>query len=242
MIRLVLFLVLLVFPAQSGWAQIACGTATTSVTEADPQTLVFTPDAGSDRIVIVAVSLRDSVNPTNAVSTVSSTGGGTWTIYAQEDNGGTPPARSAIIYSTDFTDGSQTLSVDYSLSSPSQGTIGAFTCTGVNTASPWRAARTTASGSATSGSMNVSSAVDDLVVDVLSLSGTTGDSLTIGASQTQKVNLSNGGVNLFTGASTEAGGATVAMSWSWVNSRPWVSVGGSLQPAIDDASGAVRRR
>lgn len=185
--------------------------------------------------------MRDGTNPTNTVNAVSSSGGGTWTQYALEANGASPPARASIYYSTDFADGSQTLSVDYTLASPAQGTVGVFTCTGVNTSSPWRAVRTTDTGTATSGSISVTSAAGELVVDVLSLSGNTGDSLTVGANQTEKVNLGNGGVNLFTGSSTEPGAASVTMSWSWVNSRGWVSVGGSLQPAASTAYLPQRR-
>lgn len=227
-----LLLILAILPTSSALAAIVCGSATTSTTEADPQTVTFSPDAGSNRIVIVAGSMRDSTNPTNTVNGVSSSGGGTWTQYALDANAGSPPARSYIYYSTNFTSGSQTISIDYTIASPTQGTVGVFTCTGVDTASPWRATRTTASGSGTSGSMNVSSALGDVVIDVLSLSGSTGDALTIGAGQTSKFNLSNGGVNLIAGSSTEDGAATVTMSWSWANSRPWVSVGGSLKEAV----------
>lgn len=237
---LIYILIFLFSGAGEAFAAISCGTATTNTTEGDPQTIVFTPDAGSNRIVVVAIAVRDSTNPTNTINGVSSNLGGTWTQYALASNGGTPPARAAIYYSTNFASGSQTLSVDYTIASPTQGTIGVYTCTGVDTVSPWRASATTGSGSGTSGSINVSSAVGDVVVDVLALSGSTGDALTIGAGQTSKYNLSNGGVNLIAGASTEDGAATTTMSWSWVNSRPWVSVGGSLKEAAVAAS--VRNR
>lgn len=225
-------LVLTVLLPHPVWAAVVCGTATTSVTEADPQTVTFTPDAGSNRIVVVVGGVRDSTNPTNTINGVSSSAGGTWTQYALDANGASPVARAYIYYSTDFADGSQTISVDYTIASPTQGTVGVFTCTGVNTSNPWRATRTTNSGTATSGSMSVTSAANELVLDVISLSGAAGDTLAVGASQTEQFNLANGGDNLDTGSSTEAGAGSVTMSWSWTNSRPWVSVGGSLQEAI----------
>jgi hypothetical protein len=241
--RLLLALLMLwgLLPGPS-WAVVSCGTAATSTTEADPQTLAFTPDAGSNRVAIIAVGWRDSVTPTNTVNGATSSAGGTWTQYDLQANPSSPASKVALFYSTDFADGAQTVSVDYSAGAPTQGTVGAFTCTGVNTASPWRDTSTTNSGTATSGSNVISSAVGDIVIDVLSLSGNTGDSLTVGAGQTEFFNLSNGGVNLFTGSSREAGAASVTMSWSWVNSRGWVSIGGSLVPAGTSAFGPLRRR
>ena len=78
---------------------------------------------------------------------------------------------------------------------------------------------TTATGTSTTPSVNVSSASDELVIDGLSIvhSGT----LSVGAGQTQRTNEICGSGFIKHATSTEGGGATITMSWSNSSSQAW---------------------
>lgn len=235
MLRLVLTF-LLVLTTSPAWAAIVCGNEVSVGNQplSDPQTLAFTPDAGSNRVAIVAVAF-DDIDADNTTASVSSSAGGTWTQYAVVvEEAGSSDLVSYLFYSTDFADGAQTLSVDFS-TGITWGMVAAYTCTGVRTSNPWRGAATTgtANGSSTI-SISVPSAVGDLVIDnvVIKTLGA-GESPTEGGGQTNLYNVTSANDNGDMAGSSEPGASgNVTMSWSWSGtSERWSSVGGSLVPA-----------
>ena len=248
-LRLILSLLLLSAISSAAWADPTCSvTEASSVTEADPQTVVFTPEAGSDRVVVVDVGARDNETTTVDVASVTSSAGGTYTRFdAHVGTSGGGDIRVFRYYSTDFAAGSQTLSVDYT-GSVLTSTVAVYTCFGVNTASPWRGAATKgANGSASgTGSIDVPSAVGDLVLDLIHVrSAGTSVSPSAGAGQTAIYSIANAGDNDDTGASFEAGAAgNVTMSWTWTDGAgdAYVMLGGSLQPPPAASFGPLRRR
>ena len=91
----------------------------------------------------------------------------------------------------------------------------------------------TANGSSTSPSVAVTSAVDELVHDTLAVNGA--PTITVGAGQTQRWNLASG-TNKSGAGSTEAGAASVTMSWTLGTSATWSIMGVPLKPAAGAAS------
>lgn len=210
-------------------AAVACGTVTSSVTEADPHTLSVTPDAGSNRVQIVHTSMRLEGG---TVSGVTSSAGGTWGNFGTASNTTpNPDITSAVYYSTDFVDGAQTLSVDLSAEA-SQSTVVSYTCTGINTTTPWRSSAATNTGAGTSISVTEDSATGDLVLDFATVASLDSGEPTIGADQSSLYSISNEGQNMDTMGSSEAGAASNTMSWSAATSEQWAIVAGSLQPAV----------
>lgn len=224
---------LLLLLAGPAWAVPVCDTITSSVTEADPQDISYTPAAGSltTKIVLVHVGIRtsDATGTADAVTL----GGNAMTSYGSANSASA--AWSYLFYLAYASDSAATVSVPYS-GTITDSTVVAMTCTGVNAASPFRAAAVTANG--TDGTVTVgvtSSAVGDLVIDAVNANARS-DSVSpdpaVGASQTSLYNVANGGVNSDTAGSSEAGSAsTVTMSWTLADStNRWATVAGSLVP------------
>ena len=87
-----------------------------------------------------------------------------------------------------------------------------------------------AQGNSTTPSINVTSATGEIVVDTLSAFAST-SAPTVGAGQTQRWN-DTVTSNFVDGAgSTEAGAATVTMSWSYPAAQEWALVGISVKAA-----------
>ena len=152
MTRLILTLSFLLLLASPSWAAIVCGNETFTPGNppaANPQTQSYTPDAGSNRVVIVVAGYRDTDADDTSITGVTSSAGGTFNNYGSIRVEGDAGADYyvTLYYSTDFVDGAQTLSVTYS-TTVLQGYIASYTCTGVNTSSPFRSAAVTAVGTA----------------------------------------------------------------------------------------------
>ena len=101
----------------------------------------------------------------------------------------------------------------------------------VHQTTPWGTAAT-ASGNSTTASVVVTSAVGELVVDVVE-KNKDDELVTVGAGQTQRWNRVNSVTNKNIGAgSEEVGAASVTMSWTWpTTSRDWAIVAAPLKPA-----------
>src|SRR5437899_4287912 len=104
------------------------------------------------------------------------------------------------------------------------GEVGAISFTGVDQTTPL-GTFVTASASTTTPTVNVTSAAGELVVDTV---GATGGTLTVDASQAQRWNLTQ---TVRGGGSTEAGAATVTMSWSLGTSNAWATIAVPVKPA-----------
>jgi hypothetical protein len=96
-----------------------------------------------------------------------------------------------------------------------------------------------AGGTSTTPSVAVGSAAGELVIDVLY--GNDGPTATVGSGQTAQWNLATGSGNgkARGGGSTEAGAASVTMSWTLSSSLEWRIGGVSIKPAANSAPSAT---
>ncbi len=229
--RLLLTLTFLLLAAPA-WAAIVCGNETNidGAPPADPLQLTATPDTGSNRVWIIHVTMLDTDADNTVVNGVTSSAGGTFNLYGNNVEIGGVDVLSYIFYSTDFVDGSQTLSVDYN-AAPLYGNIVQYVCTGVRKSNPWLGTATTSQAAAAGISINVPCMVGGLAIDAVADSGTSVTPV-VGADQTQMYNDETGGTNnLDTAGSTEPGAATNTMSWTETDSGTFGIVGGCLVPA-----------
>jgi hypothetical protein len=92
------------------------------------------------------------------------------------------------------------------------------------------ASHTTASGTSTTPSVNVPSTSNDVVYDYMIADAAPGTlSPAVGAGQTEKYKFDRFGNEVSGGQSTEAGAASVTMSWSISASRAWYMMGVSIK-------------
>lgn len=129
--------------ASPAWAlEPVCGAETTDSDSPgiDPQTLVATPSA-TGGVWIVHVGLHDADADNTVASGVTSSAGGTFTLYGVNAETSTEDVLSYVFYSTDYVGGSQTLTVQYN-AAPQFGFIAQFVCTGTRKPDPWLGAAT----------------------------------------------------------------------------------------------------
>lgn len=244
-------LVMFMLWAAPGWAWEAtpCDTVSNSTTEADPQTLSYTvgTTTTSNRAVIVETSWRHDGGTVSGVTFdgVAMTQIGTSAINTTPN----PDVGVAQWIITGVSSGTYTVSVNWS-GVLTQSTIVAYTCYGVDQATPVRtgSANKATATSATSVTVNVVSAVGDLVIDSVVVSAVDAGTPTIGTGQTAIGScVANGTTNLDSCTSYEAGAATVDMSWTAATSEHWAINAFSLQPASVGGGGGgnfgvLRRR
>lgn len=99
----------------------------------------------------------------------------------------------------------------------------------------------TDSGSAANISTTVANAASgDLIVDFFVVNGN--PTITVGADQTERINLNNGGsAGTMYGMSTQAGASGGVMSWTWTGNRRTAQVAARL-PAAGGGGGGPRRK
>jgi hypothetical protein len=125
--------------------------------------------------------------------------------------------------------GTHDMVLTFSTSLLQQATVGVMSLTGVDQTTPVSAtASDNTPATAASHTLNISSATDELVVDVLA--GESLTSITADGSQTERWNLNNG--FSYGGCSTKAGAASVDMIWSFGATDYWAHVAASLAPAV----------
>lgn len=138
----------------------------------------------------------------------------------------------AMTLLSDYDDANETHTFVYRLVAPATGanTVGitqtdsrslgytAISCTGVDQVNP-EGTIVQATGGGTAVSATVSSAVNDLVLDVLAWYRPVAETATVGAGQTQRQNTSHTTVGA--ASSTEAGAASVAMTWTMSAAADW---------------------
>ena len=196
-------------------------------------TFSHTTSAGADRYIVVGLGCG-AVGGTDANY---SFGGVTYggvslgqivsRVGANASNGGFVQLWGLVAPST----GANDVVVTYTNSTNSGVDVlmaGAITATNVSQSSPL-GTPASATGSSTAATVNVSSATDELVLDIV---GTGTLVSTVGANQTQRW-LQNVNFNSQCGngaMSTEAGAASVTMSWT-VTSDSWAILGVPLKPA-----------
>ena len=138
--------------------------------------------------------------------------------------------------------GAQT--VEVVLSSTKRFVIGAVSLKNVDATTPRGTPQIGTGTSQVAAAATVTSATDELVVDVVAKQNNT-EAISVGASQTQRVNdnttNATEGNNVIGGMSTEPGAASVDMTWTWTTTnRPWASVAIPFKPTV--AAGTVSSR
>ncbi len=183
--------------------------------------------SGSDRILIVGAS----INGSRTVSTVTYRGQNL-TRLATVNNGTT--ARASLWYLLNPPTGSG--SVVVTLSGAASFVVGATSYTGVSQTNPLGTPVVNSNAGVTA-TLNVVSATNELVVDVIARRGDlTTNPITAGSGQTQRWNtrttVNSANTGMTGGGSSKAGAASVTMAWTWPTSRAWAIAGISLKPAI----------
>lgn len=125
--------------------------------------------------------------------------------------------------------GTKLIKVTYSASAAV--TTGSASYSGVDQTTPFNAASPeSAAGTTATATVNITSAVGELVIDSVNDNENAPDTLVVGGGQTTISNISVG-TNTAGACSEEAGAASVTMSWSGLTlSAPWAIVGVSLKP------------
>lgn len=177
--------------------------------------------SGSDRLLIVGVAWRG----TQTVSSVTYNGVAMTQVAAHAAGGNN--TRVKQYYLINPASGANTVSV--TMSGATNLVVGSISFNGAHQTTPL-GTQATATGTSGNPSVSVSSASDEIVVD--SLSYDRASSLTVGAGQTQRYNRDdNGGGDLWGAGSTEAGAASVTMSWTAGASEGWAIAGVSVKPS-----------
>jgi hypothetical protein len=177
--------------------------------------------SGSNRLMLVGVSIGQDSPP--SVSSITYNGSSlTSEGFVQSLDGGTVEIFSLIAPTAG------TFKVNVTLSGAGNTNVGVMTFTGVDQSTPL-GTFASASGDATSGTVAVSSAADELVFGVVTVNTLINENLVPGGGQTEQWDLftgkeSNGG------GSIEAGAASVDMSWTWTDSTGWAIGGVSIKP------------
>lgn len=225
-----LFLVL-VTGAQEVRAQIAVDSVsgvTGPTSDQISRTWSHTVGSGSNRILIVGVSIKDGAANVNSV-----TYGGTALVSIGSRTDGGLNTKIAIWKLVAPASGLANIVV--TLSAAKRIVAGSVSFTGVDQTTPNGAF---ASNVGTNGTptVNVSSASGELVIDTFAVQGDASPA-TVGGGQTQRWNRNTGALDnneVLGGGSTEPGASTVTMSWGLGQAQPWSIGAVSLKPAIQD--------
>ncbi|MFM9882760.1 MAG: DUF4347 domain-containing protein, partial [Burkholderiales bacterium] len=200
-------------------------TSTGSGSSVNSVTVSHVTTSAGDRLMLVGVSMDATGGRT--VTGVTYAGQNLTLVGAQ--TGGANPVRVEIWRLINPPSG--TANAVVTLSGNADGiSVGVTTFTGVHQTTPL-GTFASAIGTSAAPSVNVTSAAGDLVYDVVA--GKDATSLTQGAGQTELWEVANGSGDERGAASTEAGAATVTMSWSKTTSATaeWAIGGVSIKAA-----------
>lgn len=190
-----------------------------------------TVSSGSDRMLIVGVSIRK-----NAVSVSNITYGGTggFTLIGTQIDGGADH-RVELWYKLAPDVG--TANIEVTLNGPQEVVGGAVSFFGVDQSAPL-GAFAGAQGTSANPSIDVPSADGEMIIDILSASGDSG-AVTVGGGQTERWsgNTGTGDGNEFGSGSTELGASSVTMSWTLTNANKWAIGAVSVKPAAAPSTG-----
>lgn len=194
---------------------------------ADASTLSFPHTAGgSDRLVIVGVSLEDG-DLTKEVANVTY-GGILMTEIANVPVGSTPPRVQMFELVAPVTT-QQTVLITIEAGNAQKMNAGAISFTDVNQTNTTGVA-VTAIGTSTSASVSVSSTSGDLVLDTVGAL----DTLTVGVGQTERWNDAMFGSGSFGAGSTEAGSGSITMSYTVGSSVDWAIAAVNINQVPDN--------
>lgn len=202
-------------------------------------TVNLTVGSISDGIIVIGANIHS--NGSNvSVGTLLVDGATATFVAAANDASG---SRSELWYFLAPAAGSRAIAVTLAAAATRRFVVGAVSYSGVDQVTPVGTA-VTATGNSTSGSVVVTSATGELVVDTFAKRDTN-EVLTVNGAQTQRYidQTTNGTTssNVIGAGSEQAGAASVTMSWSWLtNSRRWAQVGVPLKPAGAATAGLKR--
>ena len=177
-----------------------------------------TTGTGLNRLMLVGISQKNR-------SVTSVTYGGTsLTLVGEVTSNGNAKIHLYRLLNPPSGTANVTVNLD---ANPDKGiVVGVTTFTGVHQTTPLGTFNGT-QGKSTNPSVNITSATNELVFDVVSLRNA---SLTVGSGQTQRWNIDSGG-EIFGGGSTKPGVASTTMSWTGSGSQDWAIGGVSIKPA-----------
>jgi hypothetical protein len=221
-----------------GMTETGCGTSSvatdaisTGVTTTSSLTISHTT-SGTNRLMLVGVSIVKETGGAPSVSSITYNGVSLSSVGSQatSDNKGRTEIWRLVAPATGTNNVVVTLSA-----APDAATAGVMTFTGVHQSTPL-GTYASATGDSASASVTVASAANELVFDTVVLEKTADADLVPGAGQTERWDLfQSPGAN--GGGSTEAGAASVAMSWSFPADK-WAIGGVSIKPAAGPPSAA----
>ena len=185
--------------------------SSSSSTTTSPKTLAHLTGSGTNRFMLVGVSLEPNTSQT--VTSVTYNGVALNLVGTRANVG---KARIELWKLLNPASGNNNVIVTFSGTPTNGAVVGVTTFSDVDQTTPL-GTFASASGSNALATVNVTSAVSEIVFDVVAFERNA--TLTAGAGQTQRWNINS---NDFLGAgSTEAGAASVTMSWAYGDSREW---------------------
>lgn len=180
---------------------------------------------GSNTILLVGASLRHDTGTGKTVTGVTFNGDA-MTLVDQDTNNWGGQEYTSLWRLVNPDAGTHDIVVTYS-DVCDYAIAGGVSYTGVDQTAPIGTA-TKANSDTGDPTVDVSSAAGELVVDSTIMDS---PSTTVGAGQTERVNIQAGTPTLSQGMSEEAGAATVTMSWDQTQSDAWAVVAVPLKPA-----------
>ncbi|MDQ3195170.1 MAG: hypothetical protein M3Q32_02020 [Pseudomonadota bacterium] len=218
--------------AQTAFAAITIGNTSFGDSGGGALSFSHTVGAGSNRVLIVGISI-DRTTMVNVISSV--TYGGTTLTNIGNTAGSSNTMRISLWRLVNPAVGTANVVVTPSINNIKY-VAGAVSYFGVDQTTPLGSFAAATGGSGTP-TVNVSSAANDLVVDVVAVGDALlGNSIAPGAGQTQRYNINTAtilGGGMIGAGSTEPGAATVTMSWTQngsLNGR-WAIGAVALKPA-----------
>jgi len=197
---------------------------TTGSTTAASMTLSHTA-SGNDRLMLVTVSLA---NPgARSVSGITYNGDSLIFVGAQANGSNEARIETWALVAPDL--GAHNVVVTLTGANTTGTVVGVSTFTGVDQATPL-GTFASAGGDSSNPTVNVSSGADELVFAGITVESGTNYNLVPGAGQTEHWDIHLDDAN--SGASTEAGAASVALSWSFGGSNQWAVGAVSIRPTI----------
>lgn len=198
--------------------------ATSTGTTVNSNVTISHTTSGTNRVMLVAVSIGRPVSTTVSSITYNGTA---LTLVGVEENAAIARVEIWRLIAPDIVTANVVITL--SNSSHTGVTAGVMTFTGVNQATPLGTFASAQGNNTSSGSATIVSAVGELVFGAVIYDNAVDEDLNPGAGQTERWDLF-AGTSANGGGSTAAGAATVDMSWSWGGTTEWSIGGVSIKP------------
>ena len=225
MMRILLTCALWLMPV-SGWAAITHDATSTSA-QTNVQNPSYTHTRGvscANPIAVIKLTYQDSTPGT--ISSVTYGGTGATQVGSTQDTTAAGNKEFVNLWRVvGVASGGSTVQANFS-EVMNDVQISTSTYCGVHQGTPFGTAAGASNVGNTTVTVNVSSAADEVVVDVAVISGTR--TITVGAGQNERTNVQSNHRHV---ASDETGAATTTMSWTISSLQSWAQVAAPLKPA-----------